>query len=690
MYIRCSIILFAFSLLANSQAVLAEHAEIEELLVTAKQDTREFELADTVDIGPDSGKLLRRSPGASLNSNGPLTGIAQYRGMYGSRISTHIDGVMLSAGGPNWMDPPLSYAPAAILDSLVVYRGIAPVSAGQETIGGVINATTWNGDFTDGELEIDGRMRAGAQSVSDAYLLSGVVTLANDQQRLKLSAFAEEGDDAAFSSGKILPTGYKRHRFDLGYGLRIKNHTLQFDYGRNETGDSGTPALPMDIQYIDSDMFRLHYDFHDERFQINAKLYYSDIDHGMSNFHLRPPPGDPSMWRRNIATGENLGFSLLLDINEWKFGLDGHYEQHDSDIDNPNNPMFFVENFNQAERQVIGIFTEHQMSFGDNWLFELGLRYNNISMDADPIDGTPAILMPAAMMLRDNFNNGDRSSSDHNVDWVTKAYYQATPAMRLYAGLSRKSRSPSYQERYLWLPLEATSGLADMRIYTGKLDLDEEVAHEIEVGFDWSRNGFKLSPRLFYRDVNDYIQGSVSGNQAALMFTNMMNIMNGTSNAAPLEFNNVDATFYGMDADWRYDINDNWSVDGVVSYVRGQRDDIDDNLYRISPLNAQVAVDYAGTQWGARLETHLYDSQNKVSLTNSEQSTSGYALINLQAYWNINKSIKLGLNIDNITDENYNDHLGGYNRVMGNPDILRGARLPGYGRNFSARIDYQW
>ena len=36
------------------------------------------------------------------------------------------------------------------------------------------------------------------------------------------------------------------------------------------------------------------------------------------------------------------------------------------------------------------------------------------------------------------------------------------------------------------------------------------------------------------------------------------------------------------------------------------------------------------------------------------------------------------------------DHLGGVNRVRGNVDIAVGERLPGYGRNFFANLDYRW
>ena len=38
--------------------------------------------------------------------------------------------------GPNAMDTPLSYSTPLIVDSMTVYRGIAPVSAGINTLGG--------------------------------------------------------------------------------------------------------------------------------------------------------------------------------------------------------------------------------------------------------------------------------------------------------------------------------------------------------------------------------------------------------------------------------------------------------------------------------------------------------------------------------------------------------------------------
>ena len=674
-----------------TQPALADPTEIEEVVVVAEQDTRIFELAETVDVVPDSAQLLKRAVGANVVSNGPLSGIAQYRGMSRYRLTTQVNGAIISAGGPNWMDPPLSYAPAAHLESLEVFRGIASVSAGQETFGGVIRATTWQGDFSDEGLRFEGRTRAGGQSVNNGRLLSAAASLANETHLVTVSALHEYGDDAEFADGSVVPTEYERDRYDLGYGIRWDRHLVRLSYGRNKTGDAGTPALPMDIEYIDSDLFGLSWDFEGESMRLRTKLHASEIDHGMTNYHLRRAPMAGGMWRRNVTGSDNRGFAVVLEAGAWSIGVDGHEEVHFSDIGDPNNPRFFVTNFDDAERRVLGVFTEREFAVGDAWMVEAGLRVNRVDMDSDRVNATPAMMgMAPAVALRDRFNAADRSQTDVNVDWVVKLNYAASAQLDYYAGVSRKTRSPSYQERYLWLPLQATAGLADGRTYTGNVDLSPEVAHEVEFGVDWRPGRFTIAPRIFYRDVSDYVQGTESSNGPALMFVQMMNRMNGTNNAAPLEFNNVDATFYGFDIDWSHQITERWSVEGVVNFVRGERDDIDDDLYRVAPTNAFVALNYATERWGISLESALYDAQDNVSETNGEVPSDGYTLFDLKGHWLVAEGLRLGYGVTNLTDRDYADHLAGINRVMGSADLAPGERLPGYGRSLFARLDYRW
>jgi iron complex outermembrane receptor protein len=307
-------------------------------------------------------------------------------------------------------------------------------------------------------------------------------------------------------------------------------------------------------------------------------------------------------------------------------------------------------------------------------------------MDADPVNATPAMMMPPATELRDAFNAADRDQTDHNVDAVARLWYDASDELALYAGLARKTRSPSYQERYLWLPLQVTGGLADGRTFTGKLELDPELAHEIELGLDLNNEHLTLSPRLFYREVDDYIQGVPTPVSEALMFVAMMD----PSAPEPLQFDNVEARQWGFDMDWRLQLTGNWVLRGLVNYVRGECDDSDDKLYRIAPFNTTVVLDYSGSNWCVNLESVYYAEQDQVSETNGELPTDDYALVNISTWWQLRSSLRLVAGVDNPLDEDFESHLSGLNRVDGNADLARGERLPGYGINGFVRVDYSF
>lgn len=129
---------------------------------------------------------------------------------------------------------------------------------------------------------------------------------------------------------------------------------MQVDYTFNDTGSTGTPALPMDIHYNRGDLYDLDYRFEpDSHTRAALSLYGNNLNHSMNNYELRqsPPPGN---WRRNDAGSDTYGFKLQADLgdpgNTWVFGVDGLATKHNSDIDNPNNAAFFLVNFNAAER----------------------------------------------------------------------------------------------------------------------------------------------------------------------------------------------------------------------------------------------------------------------------------------------------------------------------------------------------
>ena len=643
---------------------------------------------------PDLADWLTSVPGANINSNGPITGIAQYRGLYGDRVAASLDGHPVIGAGPNAMDTPLSYSTPLIVDSMTVYRGIAPVSAGINTLGGAVEvkmrkAETMNSQ----ETVLSGDVQAGYRSNNSAKTLSAVTNIAKGDVAVLLYGNSQKGETMESGAGiDISPTDFDK--VQLGGDIRYSkaDNEVGLGYHYTDTNDSGTPALPMDIEYIESHRITLDGAFNVSGWQGEWQLGYIDADHGMTNYLMRQNT-DPAKYRLNTATADTSDFKLKLtkgfSFGELAFGIDGYFATHDSVITNPNNMMFEVVNFNNVEDNRYGFFTQWQNQY-DQTTVQLGVRLKRAEADAGDI-GSSMALMPNTMgtlvsELRDNFNNANHKVSDNNVDIALNTQTTLSPNVSFSAGVGLKSRAPSYQERYLWTPMESTGGLADGHTYIGDINLKSEKAYQVDLGLTYQDDKLMLAPHIFYQSIDDYIQGTPMG-MADMSAKMLANMMSGDTN--PLKFSNVDAELYGIDLNGYYHIIEQIELSTIISYVQGERRDIDDNLYRIAPLNGQINVSYSGDDWMLKTSLVMSAKQNDVSTTNGEQKTSGYGIVNIDAQYFVNNDLALRFGVDNLLDKNYQNHLGGYNRVKGT-DIALMSRLPSEGVSAWAELTYSF
>lgn len=692
----------ASSTVMLSGKALADHppVSIDELEVITITNQRHHSIEDGVDYAqgytsaPDLADWLTSVPGANVNSNGPITGIAQYRGLYGDRVSTSLDGHPVIGAGPNAMDTPLSYSTPLIVDSMTVYRGIAPVSAGINTLGGAVEvkmrkAETMNTQAT----KLTGDLQAGYRSNNSAKTLSAVTNIATGDMAILLYGNSQKGDNMESGDGvEISPTEFDKVQFGGDIRYSKDDNEIGLGYHYTDTTDSGTPALPMDIEYIESHRVTLDGGFILSGWQGEWQLGYIDADHGMTNFLMREND-NLTKYRRNNATAETSDFKLELtqtfDFGELTLGVDGYFASHDSVITNPNNMMFEVVNFNKVEDNRYGIFTQWQNKF-DQTNVQLGIRFKRAESDADEVGSSMSMM--SSMMgtlvsgLQSDFNNANRKVSDNNVDIALNTQTQLTPNVSLSAGIGLKNRAPSYQERYLWLPMESTGGLADGHTYIGDINLKSETAYQVDLGLTYQDEKFMLAPHIFYQSIDDYIQGTPLGmdDMSASMLASMMS---GDTN--PLKFSNVDAKLYGIDLNGYYHISEQVELTTIISYIQGERRDIDDNLYRIAPLNGQVNLSYTAEDWIIRTSLVMAAKQNDVSQTNGEQKTAGYGVVNIDAQYFVNNDLAIRLGVDNILDKNYQNHLGGYNRVKGT-DIPVLSRLPSEGVSAWAELTYSF
>jgi len=615
---------------------------------------------------PDTTQLLKLIPGGDVVRNGPLTGQIQYRGMFGDRISVLVDDMFVSPGGPNWMDAPLHYAPRPMLDHLEMDLGIASVSSGSESIGGSARAVLKKSEFAvEDEVVYSADVEVGGRSADKSFAGGGIVSLANENHRFHVIGSAELGGDYRVGrGGRVVPSEYKRYQFGGGYGVRLaEDHEVGVDYRYNDTKRSGTPALPMDIMKVGTHLAKADYQAQLGPVNLDTVFSFNDVDHVMDNFTLRTPPAaGPSRWRQNHATSQGGGWSLAGEI-DWlsggfELGTDGHLANHDARVTNPNAAAFFVDQFNHARKDRYGAWGEWKGDVGALWDLEAGVRYVRVSMNSGEVDGTPAQTAPPATRLRDAFNAANRKQTQNLVDAVVKVGFAPRSDMRFEVAGGRKTRAASYVERYGWIPTQAASGLADGHNYVGDIGLNQEVSYEFAAEVEWmGKMGIYLAPRAFYRRVFDYIQGTPSTNPDVIA----VSTANGDPN--PLEFSNVEAKLYGVDVAYGVALPWYFQIDGTLSYVRGKRVDINDDLYRISPLHGRTTLTYERDRWSLAVEGEYAAPQDAVSATNNEQTSDRWGILNIYGTWDPMDELGFVAGVNNVTDRKYNDHLAGISRV---------------------------
>ncbi|MDQ7000447.1 MAG: TonB-dependent receptor, partial [Mariprofundus sp.] len=624
-----------------------------------------------------------------------------------------LDGLNIAPAGPNWMDPPLSHVAPSQLESIKVIRGISPVSAGAESIGGTVQANTSSLPYSaDGGVETHGTLSTGYDSNNQAFTAGGQLGISGSTDRLQINGNYDKGQDMKAGNGKdIVPTQYKRRNLGVEYGHHFSRGEGKLGYSNERVDDSGSPALPMDIIYVKGNAFNASYQSDQDLGGIQwlSDMHYMDTDHKMDNFSLRSVPlmlgmmGMP-MYRYAVTNARDFAYKLHAGIpvsgGHLTIGTDGWLARHNADIYDPTNAAFSLQNYNDVKRNRYSLFSEWHSALSDSLDIRLGARYTRVQMNSGTVSasGFGGMLGTQINMLASSFNNSQLSQNDNLVDLTLQLTRRINDNLSFKIGVAGKQRAPSYQERYLWSPLESTAGLADMRTYVGDVYLNPETSYHIDAGFDWHSDRAYFTPHVFFKRVNNYIQGTALTSGTAYNFrVNQGNMLRGggfcTANpldpfCVPLQFSNVDAEFYGADADFGVNITDHIALNGTISYVRGKRRDISDNLYRIAPLNSTVGLSYYGDAgWSVTTEGVFYAKQNKVSQSNSEQTTSGYSLFNLRARYAITKGSEISVGVNNLLDRFYQDHLGGYNRVSTDVTgqasaVPVGERLPGEGRSF--------
>lgn len=638
---------------------------------------------------PDMRQPLSLLPGVSVNGNGSVSGIIQYRGLMGDRVNTNIDGANISAAGPNGMDSPLSHVLATGDQTITLYQGIAPVSAGAETIGGALSIAQRPIEYTDSSTyQVSGQLLLNAFEFGRRHA-AVTTTVINQDNFVNIAADWQQGNNSQSGSGALIPsTFYQRSGVKISGGRQTESSSLTGFIMQRNTDESGTPALAMDIVYIDALLAGLNYQLKlNDDWNVQAHLRANNNEHIMNNFSLRDPT-QMSQFRENYVDSE--GRSARASISQSlasltsEYGIEWHSKEHHSDITNPNMSAFYLHNFNQVNRQLYSVYGQWTDEQAHSYTWQVGGRLSQIDYQAEPVDSNMAMMNPNVAALRDVFNTASREQSFQLMDVVGKYREQLAPSEFWHISLGIKEQAPIYQQLYTWFPLGISAGLADGRNYLGNLELEKETAYKIDLGYILAGEQWQFTSSIYASQIDNYIMGMPTENIPA----DRIAMMNNTLSA--LTWQNQDARIVGWEFALGYEISSAWSLSLTGQYAQGQQTrEISQPLYRLAPMTLDTILIWEPAHYGISIHTHISDTQNRVAVLQNETPTSGYAVTNLNGFYQWGEQLSVSLIVENIFNKDYADHLSGINRIE-NTAIPLGSKLPGTGRSIGVSLQYNY
>jgi iron complex outermembrane receptor protein len=676
----------------------------------------------------DTASLLRTVPGLSLFGAGGVSSLPSLHGMADDRLRIQVDGMDLVSSCGNHMNPPLSYIDPTRVGSVRVFAGITPVSVGGDSIGATIQVDSPAPEFA---LPGEGRFvrgQAGAfyRSNGDGMGANLSTTYATEQMSLRYDGSTAEADNykaarnfkAAGAAASDKPTqwldgdevgssSYKTRNHSLAYALRSDAHLIEMRLGLQDIPYQNYPNQRMDMTRNDSQQFNLSYKGQYDWGQLQARAYHEKTRHSMNfgqdrQFWYGPAnnvPGMP-MDTEGKTTGAQIKGDITLSardtlrvgVQAQQYSLDDWWLPSGGGMA----PNTFW-NIRDGQRDRFDVFGEWEALWSPQWLSQIGLRSSQVRSNSGEVQGYNSSYAADASA----FNARDRKRRDNNIDFTALARYTPSANASYEFGFAHKTRSPNLYERYTW----STGGMAMRMInlagdgngYVGNLDLKPEVANTLSATADWhdatgERWGMKLTPYLSY--VNDYIDARRCGGSSSAMAACSSANLTATQGFVYLQFANQDARLHGLDLSGFADLGKtaNWgqfTLSGMLSYVRGKNRTTGDHLYNIMPLNARIAIQQRLGAWTGTAELLMVSAKTRVSAVRNELPTAGYGLMNLRASYEW-KQVRLDLGLDNLFNRFYNHPQGGaylgQGMTMAATAVPWGVSVPGMGRSVSAGL----
>ncbi|MDP3353049.1 MAG: TonB-dependent receptor [Flavobacteriaceae bacterium] len=587
---------------------------------------------------------------------------------------------------PNRMDPITTHIIPEEVSKIEIIKGPYTVRYGA-TFGGVVNLVTQKPDAED--YGFQGKTSVGYETNGNSYITMLQLQQINSKYDAVGNVSYRNFGNYKDGNEMEIPSSFRSvdYGIKLGYNFN-KNERLQAHWRQSFGRDILHAGLPMDTDYDDSSIISLDYklaDIGDVFKTMTAKLYYSYVDHLMSNYSR---PTFKMTEATSLVNATTVGGKLEIEWQptnkEFKFysGIDGLAVSRDGGrtrivklnmmgMPLPNPITFNDKVWQDSYINDFGVFTEAKWFVNPSSIITTGIRYDMVTSDIND----PEADFDAMYDLK--------KRTEHNISATVSYKKLILDNSVLEIAYGRGVRSADMLERFI---NHFTVG-QDSHEYIGNPNLDAEINNQFEIGLKGYHNlnngfkGFSSASSVYY----SFLKNSI----VAIVDKNLTRKYSPTQDPVhPKVFQNInDAYKTGFELMAQVDFVNDIFFKTELAYIYSKNKDLNESLPLTPPLTTRFFLGLEKEKYWINAQYNLISKQDNIAESYGETLTKGYQTLDLRLGAKPFNNVTLGMAILNVFDKTYHNHL---NFSFTNQADFGRVPITDPGRNLTLFLQYKF
>ncbi|RMF55792.1 MAG: TonB-dependent receptor [Calditrichaeota bacterium] len=611
-----------------------------------------------------TGELLRQVPGVEAVRRGPTGLDPVVRGLRETEVGTYVDGTRYFPAGPARMDSPLSHYDPTAIHTIHIVKGPYALTWGAGNLSAIqaeSEPLQWGK-----EQFFHGHFITGYRSNSNSPETAGAVIGTQGIFSYWLHANWRESHDYHDGAGNTVPADFHSREIRGKLGIRLtQNSRLTFSGGYQYQNDIDYPGRLLNARFFKVRNLYARYQYETSggllRF-LEVTGYVNDLDHLMDNngkptAEANPNRMPPFPLLVKINSGINVkggrvDAKLLtpgdLDV---EIGGDLYSANRDAsrDILRRDNGMVMMKDdivWPDATIRDGGLFIKGVKTIRRKFRFTATLRSDFVHADADT----------ASDFFLQNISR-NLSRSETNLSGAVMLEVPLTQHWLVSAGFGSAVRTADANERYSdRFPASKAQTSAE---FMGNPALNPERNTQADIWIEAAYSRFSFHVNGFVRKIDNFITLEPTGYPKKLPL----------SPNTVFQYINGDANFRGGEAAAVFHVNREVRIGGVLNYLWGKDETLDEPALGVAPLNGNIELAYhhPENQFFFRGLLYFYRRQNRVAVSRGEIPTPGYVTVDIQVGARLLKNSEIRAGVINLTDKTYSSHLNAKNPFTGIP-----------------------